>query len=123
MATPPEPLRLFEPEELGSATATCLRQHLVSEVETEPEGDAVSDVGTATTARGDTPGEAADRVLLDRLTEAANRLNRADSELDEAIRTARAAGHSWRVIASAARCPHQTLHHRYAAGARRSPAS
>ena len=122
MATPPEPLRLFEPEVSGSATAG-LRQHLVSVVETAPEGDAVSEVGTTTTAQGATPGEAADRVVLDRLTEAADRLDRADSELDEAIHTARAAGHSWRVIASAARRPHQTLHRRFAAGARRSPTS
>ena len=123
MATPPEPLRLFEPEEPGSATATCLRRHLVSEVETAPEGDAVSEVGTTPTARGEAPGEAADWVVLDRVTEAADRLNRADGELDEAIRTARAAGHSWRVIAFAARRPHQTLHRRFAAGARRSPTS
>ena len=97
MATPPEPLRLFEPD-------------------VSPDGSGARARGLSrgeTPAPNETQSELSRRAALDRLAAAAHEVDRAGAELDRAIRTARAAGHSWRSIAAAARCPHQTLHRRF----------
>jgi len=100
MATPPEPLRLFDdgPALNGSQpeTPSTVSRQETSENRTHHLAD-VCDLDRGAQALR----AAADGAIL---------VNDARQALNEAIDAARAAGHSWRTIGIATGIPYQTLH-------------
>jgi len=105
VASPPEPLRLFDPDQGGVEVPSRPASAAVSVRRTRRQPSV--DRTEAPTVRDRDTGE-----LLRRVAERAKLLDEARCLLDEAIGAARAAGHSWRTIGIHARIPDQTLHQR-----------
>ena len=100
MATPPEPLRLFDLDPLMVLVAPAETPPTASQAETSLSGVAPENLRDV-----DRDGPALRDAVV-----AAILVNDARRALSEAVAAARVAGHSWRAIGIATGIPYQTLH-------------
>ena len=107
MATPPEPLRLFEPDPGVSSLSRRETPSLRCDIET---------LGPLSRTETTSPNNEVDDQIgkaIEAVQDAGDDVVRCRNALADSILAARSLGVTWRAISSAAGVPHQTLHRQF----------